>query len=277
MNCNFKNNENSEKWISIREAERQTRYSKKQIQKLVEHGKIKWQKDKGHILVDVIDVIKYQTAHPATIDDVVWDRILSNQDPYCKESFFPITGYDDKYASSSRGRIVNFTSGEVLSDKPRPDGYITVALQKDGKTKMEYAQRLVAMTQLPNARAQIYPNSIWEVHHIHIGLQFRCNNAPEELLWVLKSEHVALHKLWDTGKKKEYWQMVRQIKKANSMVLFKIPNTDYGKSETYNYWFLVNKKGKKAYDKGQDLPWDCIYAEYAECKTDVEDRAHHIC
>lgn len=234
----------------------------KQINKWIENGFIrpKGQNSKGKNLISLSDVIKYNTAHPIKNRDVVWDKII----PQDGEDFRLLTGYDDRYAVS-RNRIVNFTSGEVLKDNnPRKDGYIVVFLQKDGVSIPKYAHCLTSEMFCPNRRRELFPNAKWETHHIEVGFEQRKSIDPDKLLPVMAEEHNELHRLWNNGRIKEYWNMIKRIKKINKEEWVKIPHPDYPSDAKTNYFMFLSKKGYIAYKQGKEIPLDSIRCESME-------------
>lgn len=253
-------------YVTIAEAAKITGYADNTIRSLQNRNRIGWDKlSNGAIMVCLADVVKYAKAHPPKFFDLVWDGIDLQEG----EGYFPLKGYDYMYFVTTLGRVGNLSTGEFFDRKPTENGYIRVGLEKDGKTVLEYAHDLVARTQLPNTRFEMYPyvpNGIWEVHHIHIGFEFKCQNAPEGLLWVLKSEHLLLHRLWDEGKKKEYWDMIEKIRKENHRRVHKIPHLDFESSDKFDYFMWVDDEGFEAYNDGKDVPITSIVSEFAEYK-----------
>lgn len=261
---------NKNNYVTSSEAYTLTKVPPKILNKWAENGYIEAipaLNNQRQKLFNICEVIKYSTSHPIKNRDVVWDRIEPQED----EEFKLLTGYDDRYAVSSKGRIVNFTSGEVLEPKPRTDGYICVYLQKNGVSKPQYTSNLVAKMFCPNRRLQMLPNAKWETHHIEIGFEHRQDTNPDKLLPVINEEHTELHKLWNNGKRKEYWKMVKKIQKANKEELFKIPHPDYSSDEHTNYFMWLTKKGYTDYQIGKEIPLDCIRCESVECVLNVEE------
>ena len=249
----------NKKWLLVKEAAKKTRYSGKQIRKLIEHDRIEFEKRDGHIYVNYFDLKRYEENHPETKQSSVWGEIKVLKD----ENFIPVEGYDNKYMISNKGRLINATNGQALTPATRKDGYSTFSLRKNENTKTVYVQNLVAEHFCKNYRKITLPNEKWEIHHINTQ---RSNNNSYNLLWVTKKEHTDLHKLWKSGEKREYWEKVDQIIALNEtgLELFKIPNDEYENSETYNYWLWVDEKGKQAYEEGREIPLTSIKMEYAE-------------
>lgn len=252
------------KFLTTTEVYEVTGVCPKIINKWIENGYIrtKGSNDRGRNLVSLLDVIKYNTSHPIQNRDVVWDRII----PQENEDFRLLHGYDDRYAVS-KNRIVNFTSGDVLeTNNPREDGYIVVYLQKDGVSVPKYAHCLTSEMFCPNKRRKMFPNVKWETHHIEIGFEHRKDINPDKLLPVTSDEHTELHRRWSQGKKKEYWQMIKRIKKLNKEEWFKIPHPDYEPNDNLIYFMYLTMKGYKAYKQGEEIPLDSIRCESAEAK-----------
>lgn len=234
----------------------------------IENGYIhtKGKNNKGNNLVSLLDVIKYKTSHPIKNRNIVWDKIIPQND----EDFRLIRGYDDRYAASPN-RIVNFTSGEELEiNHERKDGYIVVYFQKNGISIPKYAHTITCDLFCPNKRKALFPNVKWETHHIEIGFEHRKDINPDKLLPVMSEEHDELHRLWDSGKIKEYWKMIKRIKKFNNEEWFEIPHPDYQSDEHTQYFMFLNQKGYSAYKRGKEIPLDSIRCESAECALNKE-------
>ncbi len=281
---NIKSNEvvtsRENEYVTIPEAEKVTNGKYHYIYGLYQKKRIRSVKSSdGKPLVHLIDLKRYMSAHPPINKDIVWDSIT----PLEGEAFYPVTGYDYRYFVTDKGRLFNVTMGEELINEPRnPDGYIQVVLIKDGAEKNEYLHRLVAAACCPlksdkkyGSTAELLEQTRYKVHHIRIGKNGKNRITPEDLLWTddeIKyyedgkeyTQHQKLHKLWEEGKKKEYWQMVRKIRKDNERELFKVPHPDFEADERFTYFLWVDAKGKRAYDKGNEIPITSIYRESAE-------------
>lgn len=249
-------NYNAKEYITVAEASKRTRYTRKQINKLKEAKRIHYIKtETGKLLVNIIDIIKYSVAHPPKMLDTVWDEI----DYIEGEAFYMLTGYDCKYFVSSKERIIDATTGQVLTaqldDKA---GYSSVGLLRCGKVVREYLHRLVAKTQCPNV---LHKNI---VHHIKISNPSidRANN----LIYVWKRQHDELHRLLKENNLKEYKKMINQIRKENSQKTYKIPHMDFESDDKYNYYMYVTSEGYKAYKANADIPFNTILEERAEAK-----------
>ena len=252
----------NKEWLKLNDAAQCCKfYSKRQIQKLAEPGiqRIRTKKEKGHLLYNKLDILQYAASHPRnTILNTVWDEI----DHIEGECFYPLFGYDNKYFISNKLRVINATTGQVLTPtshkniKGNETGYRQVTLRKGGKGKTETLHRLVGETQCENVlRKNIY-------HHIKI--EFPSNDHANNLLPVWDYQHIELHNLLNAGKKKEYKDMVKAIKKENSQKLYKIPHPDYKPDGNYNYYLFVTEEGNKAYNRGEEIPPNSIIKESAE-------------
>lgn len=238
----------------------------KTINKWFENGYIQIKDIKGrNNLFSLLDVVQYNKAHPIKNRSVVWDRIVPRKD----EDFRLLVGYDDRYAVS-KYRIVNFTTGEVLDPKPAEDGYIHIALQKDGERIYKYAHCLTSELFCPNKRRDILPDANWETHHINVGFEHRKDINPDNLLPLTVDEHRLLHKLWNNNKKKEYWKMIELIKKQNDEEWHKIPHPDYEPDEYNVYYMFLNDKGYEAYINKREIPFDTILCESVERKGEID-------
>lgn len=266
-----------ENFVSISEAAKITDSTYPRIYALYRKKRIQYQEDDGNVYVNLIDVKKYVASHPEKRKDIVWDNVA----PMVKEAFFPLTGFDYKYFSTSEGRLFNMTTGEELINEPRKtDGYIQVIIMKDTIEKNEYHHRLVAAACYYllfgcKTSAEFLEKSYYDVHHIYIGEEGKQRNKPEDLLIVDTrivyyengkelNQHQKLHQLWDDGKKKEYWQMVKDIRKKYSKELFKIPHPDFEADDNFSYYIWVDARGKKAYDNKKEIPVKSIFRESAE-------------
>lgn len=112
-----------------------------------------------------------------------------------KEEFWKyIEGYEERYSISSFGRVrsekrnCNFVKGKtriveekILKQSIEKDGYLTVGLSKNSKTKTFKVHRLVALTFLRNEENKE------QVNHIDGNKQ---NNNIENLEWCTMSENM---------------------------------------------------------------------------------------
>lgn len=259
----IKNNE----WINIKDAAKCSIYTKKQIRKLAEQPcqRIRSRKEDGHIYFNKLDILKYAASHPRDIIfDTVWDKI----DYIEGECFYPLFGYDYKYFVSNKQRVINATTGQVLTpilqiDKDgRMTGYRSVALMCNGKKRTEALHRLVGRTQCKNALGK-------DIYH-HIKVANPSIDKASNLLPVWESQHVALHRLLRAGKKEEYKKMVEAIKQENAQKLYRIPHPDLQPDGKYNYCLLVTAEGNKAFKSGAEIPFSCIIKECAERTSEVK-------
>lgn len=260
------NNQNEKEWVILDEAEKCSIYSKRQIQKLAEKGnqriRTKKTEDGKHVLYNKIDILQYAASHPRdTILNTVWDEIERIEG----EVFYPLYGYDCKYFTTNKNRIINCSNGQVLTPQLQKDikgkltGYKQVVLMKNGKKKCESLHRLIGLTQCPNAFG-------YDIFH-HIKISFPSNDSASNLLPVANREvHAELHKLIDEGKTKEYNNLVKLMKKENRQNLYKIQHPDYEPDDKFIYYMYLTSDGYKAYRNNQDIPNDSIKMESAECK-----------
>lgn len=59
------------------------------------------------------------------------------------EIWKPVLNYEGLYEVSNFGRVKSLISGKILKPRKRNDGYLSVVLCENGKTKMFYVHRLV--------------------------------------------------------------------------------------------------------------------------------------
>lgn len=110
------------------------------------------------------------------------------------EQWKMVTGYEGLYMVSDKGNVKGLKSGKILSNKRfNPDGYIQVALRKDGKAKEFMVHRLVAQEFLekpsdPNKTTINHKNGV------------KTDNYVENLEWFSMSEQ--MQHAYDTGLKK---------------------------------------------------------------------------
>lgn len=109
------------------------------------------------------------------------------------EIWLPIKGYEGLYEISSAGRVrglsrtvkrhpsCRFVPGGDRKLQKMPNGYLSVALRKDGKQKRFYVHRLVAEAFIDN------PQNFREVNHID---EDKSNNNASNLEWCSHSYNV---------------------------------------------------------------------------------------
>ena len=95
-----------------------------------------------------------------------------------------VPGYEGLYMVSNKGRVKNAITGHIKTERIRKSGHIEYLLHKQGKTFSKQAHRLVALAFIPN------PQNKPEIHHIN---KIKTDNRVENLMWVTRKEHHALH------------------------------------------------------------------------------------
>jgi len=109
-----------------------------------------------------------------------------------KEIFRDIKGYEGLYQISNLGRIWSVPRKRKCDNqsignkflKPRQDkktGYLKVALYKNGKAKVFYVHRLVALHFIPN------PSNLPQINHKDGD---KTNNSINNLEWVTASQNI---------------------------------------------------------------------------------------
>lgn len=84
-------------------------------------------------------------------------------------------GYEGLYQVSNDGRVWSVRSQKYISQQKTRHGYLAVHLTaKNGKHKMEYVHRLVALVFLEN------PYHLPQVNHKN---EIKTDNRPENLEW----------------------------------------------------------------------------------------------
>lgn len=94
--------------------------------------------------------------------------------------------YDGYYCVTNNGDVINcgFKKQHKLKGSADPEGYIQVALKKDGKLYYPLLHRLVAEAFLNN------PDGLEQLHHIDGDTT---NNRADNLKYVSASEHKQIH------------------------------------------------------------------------------------
>ena len=95
------------------------------------------------------------------------------------EEWLPIENYEDLYQVSNWGRVKSLGNDKtrkerILKPSTTKQGYQFVCLCKDGKQKLFYVHRLVAMAFIPN------PNNYTEINHKD---ECKINNRIDNLEW----------------------------------------------------------------------------------------------
>ena len=85
-----------------------------------------------------------------------------------------IKNYEGLYAVTSCGKVWSYRNGCFLKPKNTGNGYLIVALYKDGQKKWYKIHRLVAMTYIPN------PENLPQVNHKDENKE---NNCLQNLEW----------------------------------------------------------------------------------------------
>ena len=264
-----KHNLNTNEWVLLDEATNNCKYSKRQIQKLAEKGneRIGTVKIKNTVLYNMKHILQYEANHQQKpILNPVWDEITLNKG----EAWYPLDGYDNKYFITDQLRVIDLSTGQVLTPQPQKDihgketGYLQLTLRKNGKDKTEKIHRLTGKLFCKN----VLNKDIF--HHIDGD---KSNNKASNILPVWFEQHNELHKILPKGKilkdltqedKNKYLEMVKLIKAENKQRLYKIPHLDYKPNENYNYFMFITTEGYKNYKAHNDVPLDCIVMECAE-------------
>ena len=94
----------------------------------------------------------------------------------------PIKNYEDIYAISNKGEVINIKTGNMITPWITNKGYMCVDLNKDGNKKHMLLHRLVADAYVPN------PNNYPIVLHLDNN---KLNIDPSNLAWGTYSENNA--------------------------------------------------------------------------------------
>ena len=114
------------------------------------------------------------------------DRIVN----YDGEVWKPIEGYNNKYFVSNYGRVksLKYSKAQLLTQRDNSNGYLRVALTKDGKTKHCFTHRLVAMAFIHNDD----PINKKTVDHIDAN---KHNNNASNLQWLSLGDNIRAYYL----------------------------------------------------------------------------------
>ena len=96
------------------------------------------------------------------------------------EQWKAIDGYDVDYWISSLGRVYSKKRKIILKQSPNTNGYSTVALNKDKKSKTCMVHRLVASAFIPN------PDNLPVVDHCN---RCKTDNRASNLRWTTQKEN----------------------------------------------------------------------------------------
>jgi hypothetical protein len=153
------------------------------------------------------------------------------------DQFENIIGYENLYKINRQGEIWSCIYRKIMKQLPNDDGYMYVALSKEGTKHKGYIARLLALQYIPN------PNNSPTVDHIDRN---KTNNCLENLRWYTikeqannKSTNIALlteeEKIQKKEDKKEYqanWARWNKLKTGETS-LIPIPlKTEAEKKET---------------------------------------------
>lgn len=96
-------------------------------------------------------------------------------------NFIPILGYEDKYMATPCGNIYSVFNNFFLKGFPDKNGYASIHLRANGKSKYFRRARLILSAFKPN------PENKPQANHIN-GI--RSDDRPENLEWATGSENV---------------------------------------------------------------------------------------
>lgn len=149
------------------------------------------------------------------------------------EIWLPIPNYEGLYDCSNFGRVKSFQRGTVKIIKPRldTDGYLSVRLSKNNKTKMFRINRLVGKLFIPN------PDNKPQVDHV-FAMKF--DNYVDNLRWATSSENVKYS--FESGLRKiPQGEDTYNAKLTNEQVLYIRENPDGLTQEQLAEMFGVNQ------------------------------------
>ena len=129
------------------------------------------------------------------------------------EEWRDVVGYEGLYRVSSDGNIMSVNTYShkkpiMMKLGKRPDGYLSVGLSKDGKTKTHTVHRIVAKAFIPN------PNNYGYVNHKD---ENKSNNSVDNLEWCTKSYNSIYYLNQDERRKAEYANRFRDKNTGKSL------------------------------------------------------------
>ena len=252
-------------YISVREAQKITGTLSSRIYNLLYAGLIDYrQKERGgknSILVNKSSLLEYMANHKSKINP--YGNIPIKQ----KSPYFFITGYDDIYATTIDGEVINLSTGNKLNPCKNGTEYYCVALMKNGKVQTTYVHKLVAETQVPNSRYYS------EIHHID---KDPTNNKAKNLIYVESHVfHLYLHKIMETDKK-AYKKMIKEIQKRNKEKVYKVNDPELS-SDKWTAYMELTKAGYETYQSSGIIdPKEIVrcFMEFKKGKTNGKSNSH---
>lgn len=176
-------------------------------------GKVIFEKKHGRLRIDFSSVKKM-------FDNMPEERYI----PRKKQALYQLSddsgdfyGYDYLYFTTSEGKVINFSTRKVLSQRVCDDGYVRVWLMQDGKRQAKLVHCLIYQTQGDNVLNKSH------IHHINGN---RADNRIQNLIAVTSAQHGELHRLLKAGKTAEYRALIRTIRKENKQKLYEVPFED---------------------------------------------------
>lgn len=170
-------------------------------------GKVIFEKKCGRLRIDFSSVKKM-------FDNMPEERYIPKE----KQALYQIPDdYDYTYFTTSDGKVVNFSTKKVLSQRVCDDGYVRVWLYQDGERQAKLVHCLVYETQGDNVLNKRH------IHHINSN---RADNRIQNLIAVTSAQHGELHRLLKAGKTAEYRALIRTIRKENKQKLYEVPFED---------------------------------------------------
>ncbi len=230
------------------------------IRELCSDGYVDSKKQGNSVLVNLDSLKSYiEKKEQKKIKVGVYGGIESNP----QRKFWLIHGYDYMYASTSDGRIVDFSTGTELSSfwNKKKSG-IQVWLIKNGKRKPHFIHQLVFESQ-----GGVNKLGKKDLHHIDGN---PANNKLDNLTPVWSEQHHRLHYLINHNQTEEYESMIKKIQKENNGAiekLYPVAHPDWKSSETWTYLLWLNAKGYKHYKETGEIKTDCIHKETAELNS----------
>lgn len=158
----------------------------------------------------------------------------------------PVVGYQGLYEVSNTGRVKSLYTGKVLKAHKEKSGHLRLGLKKNKKETKKRVHDLVAQAFIPN------PENKPEVHHINF---IPWDNRVENLMWVTRKEHLALHRAKKVyrynldGTFVDEWESACEIQRKLGLLGGHIQQCCIGKrAMAYNYQWSYEK-----YDRIQPL------------------------
>ena len=170
-----------------------------------------------------------------------------------EEIWKEIQGFEDRYAVSSKGRVMNLKTGKILKHGSTQNGYANVCLCKGDGTKRKWIKvhRLVAEAFIDN------PDNLPQVNHKD---ENKTNNNVENLEWCSASKNIRhsvyqrsckINQLTIDGELVKEWESSEQIKRETGYSNGNIIDCCKGEyKQMYGYkWEYADPSQQRKYNR----------------------------